>query len=457
MKTFKLILAAALLCAAQNGLKAQTAVIGPADQYAFQWDNGSGATSLGLFFNATQNRYEFRDISGTSKFHLNPVSDRATFNTNVGIGVENPNQALMVDGNTQLGTPTGTDYAQFNAEGDLSFEGAGDYLVGSNRYAFRASANENYGLFFNASNFRYEFRDGAANPAFYIDAQTGEIVSTTNLRIGNSSTNIPGNIRFNGTDFEGFVGGSWQSLTSGGGGGGTDDQTISLAGTTLSIEDGNSIDLSAIAGVDGDWNFTGSDIYSGIGHNVGIGTSSPSYKLDVAGQTRIESDASLASGGILSLGTAGATKSINMDEWHIQSYNGGASGGTIGFNQYGGNVTMGKTNSDLTVSEGTFFVDGSANKVGIGVTAPTARLHVLGDALSTSANILSLVNYSGTVDIRGVEARSVTADGYGIGIQGTGGWRGVYGIADGGTYTGQVYGVSGTASGDVKVRQRAAR
>jgi hypothetical protein len=197
---------------------AQTAIIGPADQYAFQWDNGSGATSLGLFFNSTENRYEFRDISGVSNFELNPVSNIASFQTRLGIGVALPSADFELFGDALFGNYAGGHYLRLGDQGDMTFEGDADYLVGNNRYAFRAAAAENYGLFFNATSFRYEFRDGSALPKFYIDANTGELVTESNLRIGNGSSAVAGNIRFNGTDFEGFDGSNWLSFSSGAGG-----------------------------------------------------------------------------------------------------------------------------------------------------------------------------------------------------------------------------------------------
>jgi len=69
------------------------------------------------------------------------------------------------------------------------------------------------------------------------------------------------------------------------GAGGTDNQTISIAGTTLSIESGNSVDLSSIGSGDDDWRFqsgsTESDDIYRTG-NVTIGSTwSTTHELDV--------------------------------------------------------------------------------------------------------------------------------------------------------------------------------
>lgn len=81
------------------------------------------------------------------------------------------------------------------------------------------------------------------------------------------------------SDANGYA--TWQVA----GAGGTDDQTISLAGTTLSIESGNSVDLSSIGSGDDDWRFqsgsTESDDIYRTG-NVTIGSTwSTTHELDV--------------------------------------------------------------------------------------------------------------------------------------------------------------------------------
>ena len=66
------------------------------------------------------------------------------------------------------------------------------------------------------------------------------------IKIGTTSTANSGTIRWTGTDFEGYNGSSWSSLTSGS------------------------------SGSDGDWTISGSNIFSTVSGNVGIGISIPS-------------------------------------------------------------------------------------------------------------------------------------------------------------------------------------
>lgn len=68
-----------------------------------------------------------------------------------------------------------TNYATINAAGKLSFTGTGSYLVGGNKYAFQYDAAPNYGLYFNATARRYEFRNNSAASVFSISADSGTI------------------------------------------------------------------------------------------------------------------------------------------------------------------------------------------------------------------------------------------------------------------------------------------
>jgi len=86
--------------------------------------------------------------------------------------------------------------------------------IGPNQYAFRFTQNPNYGLFFNSSSIRYEFRNGSALPIFGFNADNGNM--TTNLQFASGSNLLvaPGNFAlrsasspnaglfFGATDFE---------------------------------------------------------------------------------------------------------------------------------------------------------------------------------------------------------------------------------------------------------------
>jgi hypothetical protein len=71
------------------------------------------------------------------------------------------------------------------------------------------------------------------------------------IKIGATSNLNAGTVRWTGSDFEGYDGSSWKSFTSGGG------------------------------SSDGDWTISGSNMYSAVAGNVGIGLTAPSHKLEV--------------------------------------------------------------------------------------------------------------------------------------------------------------------------------
>jgi hypothetical protein len=86
-----------------------------------------------------------------------------------------------------------------------------------------------------------------------------------------------------------------------------------------------------------------------------------------------------------------------------------------------------------------------AGKVGIGINAPVALLDLLNPGSFTGINVNN--NYTGNVDRTGVYAYSVNNPGYGFGILAYGGFRGIYGVAQSGAYTGNCIGVHGSAIG----------
>jgi hypothetical protein len=142
-----LIIAAAVAFSSATEVKAQTIDIGP-NQYAFQFTQNP---NFGLFFNSTGSQYEFRNGGAVPIFSFNANNGHLTNN--------------------------------------LQFASGSDYLVPNNSYAFRSAANPNYGLFFNGSNLRYEFRGSSGNSLFDVNASNGNLsTSGTITASGGSST-----------------------------------------------------------------------------------------------------------------------------------------------------------------------------------------------------------------------------------------------------------------------------
>ncbi|MBK7173484.1 MAG: hypothetical protein IPH84_09660 [Bacteroidales bacterium] len=66
------------------------------------------------------------------------------------------------------------------------------------------------------------------------------------------------------------------------------------------------------------------------------------------------------------------------------------------------------------------------------------------DSLSTLLSVQ--VRHSQPSDSRAIEGISLPKPGYGVGIKGSGGWKGIYGEANGAGYSGWVYGVQGLST-----------
>lgn len=155
-----------------------------------------------------------------------------------------------------------------------------------------------------------------ATDAFYIDGD-GDLDIYGGLTVGNTTSPTAGTIRWSGTDFEGYDGSSWESLTSGSG-----DK----------IEEGDS-EVEVIDTGDGYVEFVedGSEVMRITGGNVGIGTTSTyGYKLFIYGTTGFE-----------------------------------------------GNTTV--TAGTFRVDDNVHLALSGSTKVGIGTTTPTVKLHVQGD------------------------------------------------------------------------------
>lgn len=140
------IIAAVIAFSLTARVNAQTIDIGP-NEYAFQFTQNP---NFGLFFNSTDSRYEFRDGSASPVFAIGAT-------------------------NGQL-------------QSNLSFGSNSDFLVNGDRYAFRFSGDPDFGLYFNGTDSRYEFRNGSANPVFGFNASNGQL--TTNLQFTPSASYI---------------------------------------------------------------------------------------------------------------------------------------------------------------------------------------------------------------------------------------------------------------------------
>lgn len=341
---------------------AQTVDIGP-NQYAFRY---TLSPNFGLFFNTSDQQYEFRNGSAVPVFAFDAQNGRM--------------------------------------KTDLEFHSSSDYLVPNNRYAFRAKSNPNFGLFFNASAQSYQFRNSSASSVFSVSASDG-------------SMNTSGSISANGTvSASGGSSNQWNQAFNWG--------NHASAGYITSENDPK---IGAMT-TDAVPRWNGTQLV-------------PSNMISTSSFNQIT--ASNASLRLNSTGFLGGTSSLGF-------YNSGSKNGEIAYllgqmhlnNQFELGEIWFSTDSQIRMkigAEGEVAVnaDPEANK----------NFKVVRDASGGRA-IEAEVTFTGNNDVRGIWSRSVTNDGYGVGIEGRGGWRGMWGIAEGGSYTGTSVGVYGQATGN---------
>ena len=147
-------------------------------------------------------------------------------------------------------------------------------------------------------------------------------------------------------------------------------------------------------------------------------------------------------------------------------YNAGVMGvkpalGANGAGVYGWNVDVNSDNyGGLFITDGAPATGTNYGVFGRAMHAPAnfagkfeGRVDVQGHPSSTQAAdyyetvLKATVNHTQSIDSKALDGLSHPVDGYGIGVYGTGGYRGVFGFGDGGAYTGSVVGTYGYCTG----------
>ena len=171
---------------------------------------------------------------------------------------------------------------------------------------------------------------------------------------------------------------------------GSDDQTLNLVGTTLSIENGNSIDLSGLGGggSDSDWTISGTTLYNNSASFVGIGLNNPTERLEVNGKikaTQLQQTNGAVSGHVLASDHQGngvwipAATLIGIDDQAIS-----LADDTI-YLENGGFLVLPNYNA-WTVNGSTIY-NNTADFVGIGINNPSEKLEVDGKVKATHLQI----------------------------------------------------------------------
>ncbi|MCZ4410292.1 collagen-like protein [Cryomorphaceae bacterium 1068] len=216
---------------AVNFAGAQTIDIGP-NEYAFQF---TGNPNFGLFFNATDGVYEFKNGSGDAVFGIKGSTGAMTTSLSFEAGndlrisdnnyafrsASNPNYGLYFNSSVlqyQFLNGSSTAIFAINAnngrfDSNIQFNPGKNLLVAPGSYALRSAAAPDAGIVFGLTD--YEFRSLTGVPVFSVNVATGNAKLTGGLTLGSTAVEETGSIRYNGGDFEGYDGASWTSLTEG--------------------------------------------------------------------------------------------------------------------------------------------------------------------------------------------------------------------------------------------------
>ncbi|RYF85637.1 MAG: hypothetical protein EON98_06025, partial [Chitinophagaceae bacterium] len=169
---------------------------------------------------------------------------------------------------------------------------------------------------------------------------------------------------------------------------------------------------------------------------VGVGTSSPGARFDILGT------------GSYNLATSEGDFRLGDETYRLKmgvaNAGGGAGDAYIASSHrlyLGAGNTLGRTQT-MSISNA---------RVGIGTGSPSARLHIVGDTFTVPV-LQVATTYSGSFDVRGITSFSKPSDGWGYGVEGTGGFIGGYFSGLSGAYTGTGFGVYGTSSGTAGTR-----
>lgn len=265
----------------------------------------------------------------------------------VGIGTTSPNHNLHV-----AGTAGFDQYVYHNGDANTYMQMENDEIrfYAGGRDFMRLVESGNDVLVVNESNVDLDFKVEGDNDTrlFVVESGSDRVgIGTDNP---SAKLHVDGSLRF---------------------------ENLGGSGTRMVVADNNgNISTQALPGSgSSEWDDNGSHIYNGNSGNVGIGTSSPSYKLDVAGDAGFDHY-------IFHNGDANTYFQLENDEMRFY-----AGGHDFMRMVEGGNdlLVINESNTDMVFkmegdnSSDLFYADGGSERVGIGTSNPSAKLHIDGD------------------------------------------------------------------------------
>ena len=309
-------------------------------------------TGLAIFRVATNNSdFALLGQGGSNRFDIydnNAASTRFSINSsgNVGIGTTGPTKKLEVNGEIQGTNLYAETYRSARSDGDVYIQAATatDFVSIGTQVSpnlMRIDGGGNVGI-------------GTTNPSYKLDVSgTGRFTSTLYTNSGStSSVGIIGKSQANG----------WGARY--------DSNDANYSGFYFDNNNDSSMILRDDAGNVNVWLKSDSSSYFN-GGNVGIGTTSPSAKLEVEGGDALLQLSTTSSTGnpYMSFNQAGTRRSFIQ---HVDS------GDNLKLaSEYGGMQFYTGTGGTETVK----MAIQSGGNVGIGTTSPSQKLHVVGTGL----------------------------------------------------------------------------
>jgi len=353
--------------------------------------NGPDANSMGLFFGRTGAAYYSGiERAGTDLYLKNNSSVAVTINSggSVGIGTTNPGNKLSVIGSAAVVTGNlllTQGYGITWNNGDNYIQGISGYHLQFTTYD--GSSQTEVMRLTGGSSGGARVGIGTTNPAYKLDV-AGEARITGSV-IGNQNSIIGG--AFGTTTLANIPSATGATI-------GTYLNTFAFIDLATQAANGSWIDFSSGSGDDYQGrirynnslqsmyfytNASSTPLVSYTSTNVGIGTTSPSYKLHVAGDVfstgTIQTDGNIYisyNGGRLYFdrpngATVGAVGWNTDDNFYVGGHPdyGPGAGNDVIVRGFGANLILG------TASTNYVWLNSSGN-VGIGTTAPTRKLHI---------------------------------------------------------------------------------
>ncbi|PKM89322.1 hypothetical protein CVU83_00200 [Candidatus Falkowbacteria bacterium HGW-Falkowbacteria-2] len=303
------------------------------------WNGGTNGTHAGIYVQGSGAYGSKMYFATTNSYAIGAQNRMIIDHTgNVGIGTTAPTQKLDVSG-TVKATQFTDGYIAWNAA-QINRVGAPVEFqwAGASASDIRMFGNTAYPVVFKGGSGNVGI--GTSSPATRLTVVgTGNYsIDASNYRIGSVATPIVG----------------------------TDAVNKSYVDSSLSVSSY--------------WNLSGNNLYaSSTAWNVGIGTTNPGGKLEVNGDTIINSFVYLYGAG----NTGVLRNTVNNGSIQI-------AGGNV--TNDGANITLGGStgNNDLRIRIGSsekFRID-SAGNIGIGTTAPLSRLHLNGGTGSLATGLV---------------------------------------------------------------------